>query len=129
MELIKLSIICLLFGFYSSSSATELKNGWTNKTANNFIDSCSASAVSKNINYLLNKKVISLGTDKYTSILKKVTSHQNLVCKCTQLEIMKDYGFTEVRKMMSNKGYIIRTAKNCSDQILTNNKKTNDVVK
>jgi len=122
----KLVLVCLLLVHSIISFAQERKfeNGWTSIMHEDFVDYCVNSAVNKNIKYLIDRKVMTVGSEQYVRILKKVKQHQSSVCKCTHNKIMEVYHYNEIPRMMRDKTYIIQIAQECSEKILRSTNKS-----
>jgi len=125
MKFTKVTIVYLLLIYLQMGYAQErtFKNGWTSIMHEDFVDYCTGSAVNKNMKYLVEKKVFTVGSEPYKRILNKVKQHQISVCECTHNIIMKVYTSNEITRMMKERANLIQIAKNCSEQILSRTKK------
>ncbi len=117
MKLVPISLACLLFSFSYSSYAASLENGWTKDNYKKFVDSCVSTAVKKNIDYLIEKNAVSTDSEFYDKIVETVKKYQTSVCQCTQGKIMKDYRYSDVKKVMNKKSYIVKIAEKCSEKV------------
>ena len=117
----KLMAAVLGAGIVSSGAfADEYVNGWTESTFHSSVDGCVASAVPRQMQFMVDSGQLKkdAAPSDVDAARARVTTYVAATCTCVQQRIMHDIKFEEVSSIRQRPEYVRQVMTECSAAVL-----------